>query len=903
MKIKWWKLVSVGMAAAMALPLFAACKDKSGAGGELNESRVLNLSSGDFDGVFSPFFATSAYDSTIVGQTQISMIGADDEGKNVLYGPDEPVVALDYNETMYNAQGKPTATGAANGTTVYQMVIKKGIKFADGVELTAHDVLFNLYTYLDRNYTGSSTLYSTDIVGLQAYLAQDPNATDNTASSISNTFSNLASLRSAAIQYYADDPSNTSRWQQRVNTYNSSRKALYEDYDATNNTNITDHFVAYGEADIKADILSIKEEFRNELNTIYNGIDMSTYETDYTFDSDKIWQGFFYETGLIKRKSSTVGGVTIYEKEWVTGADGQPVEKFVIDWENSGISPDASYTKEEAIETVYEAFGANDRQIPDILNGWSTGSTMLTNFSAMDSEDYYGLIQEVEGGLAVPSIEGIKILDASEFDGSANYAPGEYDMLQITINGVDPKAKWNFAFSVAPMHYYSTPELTAAAMADTEYASHFGVEYSSLTFMNALKRRNSVPMGAGVYQATTRNDDVYTWEADDNWNPTSASESSFNTLKDGFLSSNVAYFIRNDNFVTTGGNEEEVFNAKIKRVQYKVLGTTQVMTALQGKSIDIADPTANKENVNLVNNSSFLDSITLSSVGYGYIGINAKFVPNINIRRAIMSVMNPLLVQNYYPNNLSQPVYRPFSKTSWVYDAFDRDNVEAWQPENYYGYDNTFATARSWLTAEHADADKQKACTYSNGTWYDEKGQPIELTFTVAGETYDHPAYQTLLNAAEILNNNGIKTTITPDARALYKLASGNLAIWAAAWSSTIDPDMYQVYHKDSRATSVLNWGYDYLIRQNNGSQQELSIINELSELIDEGRETIVQSERALIYREAADLVMELAVELPLYQRSDMYVYNDDLLDADSFYPDPSPFMGPLSEIWKISYK
>ena len=301
--------------------------------------------------------------------------------------------------------------------------------------------------------------------------------------------------------------------------------------------------------------------------------------------------------------------------------------------------------------------------------------------------------------------------------------------------------------------------------------------------------------------------------------------------------------------------------------------------------------------------SSFLDSITLSSVGYGYIGINAKFVPNINIRRAIMSVMNPLLVQNYYPNNLSQPVYRPFSKTSWVYDAFDRDNVEAWQPENYYGYDDTFATARSWLTAEHVDADKQKACTYSNGTWYDEKGQPIELTFTVAGETYDHPAYQTLLNAAEILNNNGIKTTITTDARALYKLASGNLAIWAAAWSSTIDPDMYQVYHKDSRATSVLNWGYDYLIRQNNGSQQELSIINELSELIDEGRETIVQSERALIYREAADLVMELAVELPLYQRSDMYVYNDDLLDADSFYPDPSPFMGPLSEIWKISYK
>lgn len=130
-----------------------------------NEDTVLNLSTGDLDGVFNPFFATSAYDSAIVGQTQISMLGSDDAGENVTYGVNEPVVTLDYNETSYRADGTPTPDGSSNGYTVYQMVLKNDILFSDGQPLTAHDVLFNLYMYLDPNYTGSSTLYSTDIQG------------------------------------------------------------------------------------------------------------------------------------------------------------------------------------------------------------------------------------------------------------------------------------------------------------------------------------------------------------------------------------------------------------------------------------------------------------------------------------------------------------------------------------------------------------------------------------------------------------------------------------------------------------------------------------------------------------------------------------------------------------------
>ena len=55
----------------------------------------------------------------------------------------------------------------------------------------------------------------------------------------------------------------------------------------------------------------------------------------------------------------------------------------------------------------------------------------------------------------------------------------------------------------------------------------------------------------------------------------------------------------------------------------------------------------------------------------------------------------------------------------------------------------------------------------------------------------------------------GCDIIVKPDPDALSKLNNGELAVWAAAWSTTIDPDMYQTYHIKSTATSTKNWGYD----------------------------------------------------------------------------------------------
>ncbi len=179
----------------------------------------------------------------------------------------------------------------------------------------------------------------------------------------------------------------------------------------------------------------------------------------------------------------------------------------------------------------------------------------------------------------------------------------------------------------------------------------------------------------------------------------------------------------------------------------------------------------------------------------------------------------------------------------------------------------------------------------------------LEYTFTIAGATDDHPAYSTMQNAANILNDCGFKITVKTDSQALSKLANGTLTVWAAAWSSGSDPDMYQVYHKDSKATSVNNWGYPTILANKNSDdyKSQYQLIESLSDLIDAGRSTLVKKERAEIYLDALNAIMELAVEYPTYQRSNMYVYRNDIVDRTSLNPEPTAFNGPLARMWEVS--
>ena len=138
------------------------------------------------------------------------------------------------------------------------------------------------------------------------------------------------------------------------------------------------------------------------------------------------------------------------------------------------------------------------------------------------------------------------------------------------------------------------------------------------------------------------------------------------------------------------------------------------------------------------------------------------------------------------------------------------------------------------------------------------------------------------------------------DTQALTKINTGSLSVWAAAWSSALDPDLYQVYHKDSSATSTLAWGYNYL--KTSGTAEEMAILNKLSDLIDDARETNDKAVRADLYQKAMEQILELAIELPVYQRSVLYSYNSKVIKSDSISAEINPYSSPLDRIWEIEF-
>ena len=113
------------------------------------------------DGKFSPLFGTSVPDKTVYDMTQLYLIYNNELAEPVA-GVEYPTAAWDFEMSANADQTKST----------YKFWLKNGIQFSDGHVMTADDVLFNMYVYLDPKYDGSGTMYSLAIEGLKAYQTQ-----------------------------------------------------------------------------------------------------------------------------------------------------------------------------------------------------------------------------------------------------------------------------------------------------------------------------------------------------------------------------------------------------------------------------------------------------------------------------------------------------------------------------------------------------------------------------------------------------------------------------------------------------------------------------------------------------------------------------------------------------------
>jgi len=813
------------------------------------------------DGLFNPFFSTSANDGTIVSMTQIGMLSSKyvDGQVQVAYGDNEAVVVKDYDITE------------DGDNTVYTFVLKNGIKFADGHPLTMEDVLFNYYVYLDPVYTGSSTLYSTKILGLGDYRTQ------SYTSGSSNSDSQLADQAGSRAQ---------ERIKELLNLYNSKKTGS-----PTGEVSISDMTTAIlgstlsegykGAISADRDSVTVQQLlddynyalklFKEELNDDYVNCQDSFSEEPYKSHSqfqNEIFRFMFNEGYVHVEYAKGENGKTDYTK----------FESLTPSYSETAIT-----TKEAAIEYVYNDKVAS--AFNEIVTIWATASTLISEYTAQAKQVI--LAERSEGGnLRVSNIEGIKSLGHTDRKGekitvngteytiaSGHNADGtvtntnEYDVLEITIEGIDPKAIWNFAIAIAPQHYYGEGSSVGVDIENDK----FGVEFANFKFMSEIiqsPRNVKLPMGAGAYKVTDANNSDSPAEGD-------------------FYKNNVVYFKANNYFETVGSG---INNAKIGKIRYQIVSSNNAIGALENGSVHYISPQLTTSNYAKLEELAAQGYKTLSTdqLGYGYIGINASKVQDVNLRKAIMCAMNTSLALDYYRAGTAEQIFWNMSTVSWAYPTGSSRN------DNGKDYPQM---GGKWDEGQAIDNIKKymEAANVSGGE------SKLRITFTIAGSTLqDHPTYKVFRDAAALLNSMGWDIKVVCDPQALTKISTGYLAVWAAAWSSALDPDMYQVYHKDSTATSTLAWGYNFI--KTNGSDEEIDILNQLSSIIDDARQTNDQEERADLYEDAMGYVLDLAVELPVYQRDVLYAYNSNIINSSTVPSEVNPYSSPLDRIWELEF-
>ena len=828
---------------------------------ETSEETPLILSSQELDGVFNPFFSSSAPDSQIVAMTQMGMLGNNKEGEVTTFkNSGDAVVVYDY-EIVEDTE---------EDTTTYYLAIRKDIKFSNGSPLTIKDVLFNLYVYLDPVYTGSSTIYSTDIVGLNEYRTQQ--ADEEEQERFMEQFQIEAETRTDYLL--------------------TATEEIYDDYEDETLTiaEFKEELEFYvedeGYENVVADFEKICELFKEELETDYKN-SIGGYK-DVKFKDDK---------------GVTHSGLLTTDVEMFLANEGylwwNKKEAKLESSLTNNVMELKNWTKETAINTIYE--DKLPMSLAEVALFWNTSVKFNDYLINEELERYHE-----ENERTYTNISGIKFANRKEevkvngvsyevptYNEDGSVANDTMEVLSITINGVDPKAIWNFAFTVAPMYYYSDEKYIEVF----DYEKNFGVEYSSQEFMEKVVKAESkigVPVGAGPYVACNSEHKTENVGAGD------------------FRNNNVLYYVRNEHYIYDGKAPE------IKYLHYQVVASSGLLNALYNGEVDYVQPNSNPDTIAELNGkkSEGIDNKSITTSGYGYIGINAGLVPDMAVRQAIMHSIDTSMTVSYYGNTASA-IYRSLSLTSWAYPkgatayypfvgAPIPENLDVVNPD--YA---EFVEDKGYSTGEVMTIEDQKEFLVGlvEGAGYIVGGDGVyvngnnklKYTFTIAGSETDHPAFNAFYKSAELLNKINFDINVATDAQALSKLASGSLAIWAAAWSSTIDPDMYQVYHIDSTATSTLNWGYKQ-IKQNTGGKynEELALVEELSEIIEWARETNDQDERARYYAQALDIVMQLAVELPTYQRDDLFAYNANKIDVESLNKDTSPYSGLLADIHTV---
>lgn len=447
---------------------------------------------------------------------------------------------------------------------------------------------------------------------------------------------------------------------------------------------------------------------------------------------------------------------------------------------------------------------------------------------------------------------------------------GDYSMRVVTTK-VDATAIYQLGVTIAPLHYYGD-----ASLYDYDNNS-FGFTKGDLS---SVRAKTTQPMGAGPYKFVKFENGVVNFEANDLY----------------FQGAPKTKYI---NFLET--QEADKLNGV-------VTGT-----------IDITDPSFSKDVVAAVEsanggtlNGDVITVNTVDNLGYGYIGMCSK-VMNVggepdseaskNLRKAfgtIFSVYRDVAIDSYYGERASVINY-PISNTSWAAPQPTDDGYKVAFSVDVDGND----IYTSDMTAEQKyEAAKQAALGFFEAAGYTvedgkltaaPEGAALEYELWIPGDGVgDHPSFMVCTLAADALKSIGMNLIIndlTNSSDLWTALDAQTVAMWAAAWGATVDPDMYQIYYAD-----VANGGANA-----GGSNYMYAIADEeLDQLILDARASTDQTYRKAMYKACLDIVIDWAVEIPVYQRQNAIIFSTERVNMDTVTPDITTFYGWMAEVQNI---
>ena len=520
------------------------------------------------------------------------------------------------------------------------------------------------------------------------------------------------------------------------------------------------------------------------------------------------------------------------------------------------------------VEDFAMAIGEQYGWIFSAMEGETAGSALADLMDADVYNDYP--VMGVKTGESAANISGIKKID-------------DYHMT-VTMSKIDAVAIYQLGISIAPLHYYGDK-----ALFDYDNNS-FGFPKGDLS---SVRAKTTQPMGAGPYKFIKFENGTVNFEANENYFQGAPKTKYVNFLE----------CISDDdklNGVTTG-------------------------------TIDITDPSMSSDTAEAIataNSNGELtgDKVTtdlVNNLGYGYIGMNSVVMSvggepssqaSKDLRKAfgtILSVYRDVAIDSYYGERASVINY-PISDTSWAAPRPSDDGYKVAFSTDVNGndiYTSDMSAEDKYAAAKTAALGYLEAAGYTvadGKVTAAPEGAKMEYEVWIPADGKgDHPSFMILTLAKDALAEIGMTLTIkdlTNSSDMWTALEAQQVAMWAAAWGATPDPDMYQIYYSDVANAGSATDGQNPLGGSAQGGSNYMYCIAdpELDQLIMDARNTTDQTYRKAMYKACLDIVIDWAVEIPVYQRQNAIIFSSERVNMDTVTPDITTFYGWLSEVQNI---